>query len=188
MQELYRKLEGKIAIIGETGTGKTRLTLKAIEKLAEKHGENLTVIDFAPGKTFYKGKTIGLRIEDILPIEILNKIRYIKANTKPARITSKTCKQLMETVKENTRECLQALGKFIKNPTGHLVINDLSIYLQGGSLQPLLKCMKLANTMIVNSYYGYSISGPTECHLLISRRERFMVRCILRMFDRVVKL
>ncbi len=188
MQELYRKLKGKIAIIGETGTGKTRLTLKAIEKLAEKHGENLTVIDFAPGKTFYKGKTIGLRIEDILPMEILNKIRYIKANTKPARITSKTCRQLMEAVKENTRECLKVLEKFLQNPTSHLVINDLSIYLQGGSLQPLLKCMKLTETMIVNSYYGYSISGPMKCHLIISRRERFMVRCILRMFDKIIKL
>jgi len=150
----------KILIIGDVRRGKTSLTSKLVDVLAQLCGEDrITVLDFAPD---YGG--VGSRVS------IRSKVRILRPEgLKAPRLMARDCNELWEYVRINRSLTEEALREYMINPTPVLVINDLSIHLHTGDLNLLLKVMELPLLFIANSYYGDTLRD--DCGLSIIEKK-----------------
>ncbi len=172
----------KTLIIGEVGTGKTRVLAELLEQLvAEGHAREMTVIDLAPprmGKiggtlteyTKLPSETVYLRPDRIYAprtqaCNLDDVIRYAKHNAENARILFK---------------------QYMENPRPLLAINDLTIFLHAGELDELLNIIRISRTFIGTAYYGSSLAEDYGSG--ISRRERLLVEELKHHMDRVIML
>jgi len=175
----HSKLSGqqasfKILIVGEIGSGKTKLTEKLVNTLIRLGLDKMiTVIDFAPS---YRG--IGL------PLNV-HGIRILKPKKIYApRLMGKSCDEVWEYARRNAKLTEPLIKEYIERPTPILVINDLTLYLHAGDPKLLYKAIDLSTLFIGNAYYGLKLKD--ECSLW--QRERELVEELFRKVDVVWRL
>ncbi|MEM3700719.1 MAG: DUF87 domain-containing protein [Candidatus Bathyarchaeia archaeon] len=172
----------KVLILGEAGSGKTRLTAQLLKELMQLvNSENITVIDLAPKRV---GK-FGGKLTDYL--EIGGKVKYYSPkHVYTPRLSGKSPKQILQYAELNKRNMQPLFDEFIQNATEVLVINDITLYLHCGELETVLECVKLAKTFLATAYYGSKLAEDLGTG--ISLRERQLIDRLAAFMDLVVKI
>jgi len=172
----------KILILGEMGSGKTRLTAEILDRLLEKTvTKDITVIDMSP--TTVPG--VGGRVSSYT--SNVSKVKYLAPEVVRApRIEGRNKDEVLTLAEFNRRAIEPLLQEFIMKPTSILFINDLSIYLHAGDVSKVIKCLELSNTVVANSYYSeFPIEDKNSG---ISERERKMLELLTVKFDSVLRI
>lgn len=137
--ESYRTL-----ILGEVGTGKTKLTQKLLNEAETLHND-IAVIDMAP--VYRKG--IGGKL---IPADTT---AYYTADIVTPRLTGKTAKETEQLAVLNKNRIEDLFNQYVPKPV--LFMNDVSIYLQRGTVSMLLSVLSSSKTCIMNGYFGTSL-------------------------------
>ena len=169
-------------ILGEAGSGKTKLTARLLEELmAFSNPKEITVIDMAPQRM----GNIGGKISDYL--HPVNKVRYLSPkNVHTPRLTGTSREQTLKYAELN-RELIEPLiSDFVRKTTKILIINDVTLYLHAGELKTVLKCAKLAETFLATAYYGSKLAEDRGAG--ISIRERQLIEKLATHMDQVIKI
>ncbi len=162
----------KLLIVGDVRRGKTTLTSRIVDVLAEVCGEGkIMVLDFAPD---FGG--VGSKVNVNSNVKIVR-----PEGLKAPRLMGKDCDTVWKLAKYNRELTEGAIKEYLCNPTPILVINDLSIHLQGGDLSLVLEAAGKAVLFIANSYYGTSLRD--DCGL--SGWERKLVEEMMNKVDYV---
>ncbi len=179
LEEILNK---KTIIIGEVGSGKTRLTAKILDELINKIDyKNITVIDMAPTTVIGIAKRISAYTNAI------SKVRYLAPSIiRAPRIEGKNKEEVIFLAKLNKNSIEPLLQSFLNEPTKILIINDLSIYFHTGNIDKILECMNVAETFIANAYYGNSLSNDKNSG--ISEREKKMIEELIKKINIIIKL
>lgn len=172
----------KVLLLGEAGSGKTRLAAALLEELMNLVDvEKISVIDLAPKRV----SEIGGKITEYLNIR--GKIKYYSPkHVYTPRLSGKSPEQILYLAELNKKEMQPLFNKFIKNATEILVVNDLTLYLHVGELETILECVKLAKTFLATAYYGSKLKNDLGTG--ISSRERQLTDKLATFMDLVVKV
>jgi energy-coupling factor transporter ATP-binding protein EcfA2 len=172
----------KVLILGETGSGKTRLAVKLLQELIMLvNSKKITVIDFAPQRV----GEIGGKITDYLKMP--SEVKYLSPkNVYTPRLAGKSPEQVLRYAELNMKNMEPLLNKFIRNVTEVLVLNDVTLYLHSGELETVLKCVKLVKTFLATAYYGSKLANDLGTG--ISSRERKLTDELATFMDLVVKI
>jgi GTPase SAR1 family protein len=174
-------LNKRTLIIGDVGSGKTRLTAKILDELVSRgFGDSITVIDMAPSV----GK-IGLRLSAYT--RAVENVRYFfSEKIRGPRLEGKDAKEVLEIAKSN-REIVEKYFKFfLEKPTEILIVNDLTIYFHAGEIKKVFEIMSASKTFIAHAYYGSTLSEDKGSGL--SAREKELVQTLSRKCDKVIIL
>lgn len=172
----------KVLILGETGSGKTKLAARLFQELTTLiDPEEITVIDLAPRKV----DTIGGKLVDY--VDVSTKVRYLSPkNVYTPRLAGRSPEQVLRYAHLNRENMEPLLSTFIQNPTEALIINDITLYLHLGKLQTVLSCVGLANTFLATAYYGLKLANDLGTG--ISAKERQLTDKLARFLDLTVKI
>lgn len=172
----------KVLILGEAGSGKTRLAAKLFQELTTLiNPEEITVIDLAPRKA----GAIGGELTDY--VEISSVVRHLSPkNVYTPRLAGQSPEQVLHYAQLNRENMEPLLNTFIQNPTKVLIINDVTLYLHLGKLETVLSCVRLANTFLATAYYGSKLANDLGTG--ISANERQLVDKLARFLHLTVKI
>ncbi len=175
-------LSKKVLILGETGSGKTRQAAKLLtEFMTLIKLEKITIIDLAP----QRAGEIGGKITDYLKIP--SEVKYLSPkNVYTPRLAGKSPEQILRYAELNRKNMEPLLKEFVRNASEVLVLNDVTLYLHLGELENVLKCVRLANTVLVTAYYGSKLDNDLRTE--ISLRERKLTEKLASFMDLVVKI
>jgi hypothetical protein len=175
-----------VLIKGDVGTGKTQLTMRLVEEaIAAGKREQLTIIDMAPTTRFVGALKVGGQLRELAPH--LNAIRYLApSRIETPRLSARSPQELQHLVTLNQQRIAPLLHTFLQTPSPILFINDVSLYLQSGSLTLVTHVIEATETCIVNGYYGQAIQ--TEIEDPVSRIERALMDRLSEQMDIVVTL
>ena len=162
-------LSRKTLILGDVNTGKTTLTKKVLEALCRRDlGGRIAIVDMAPeipeklatekGLVGVGGKLTPPEGHDIL---------YLGGHFEPPRLSSKTEEEAMEKARQNLRISEGFFRKLGGQSRDILLVNDVSIYLQAGTAENLIRWLDRAATVIANGYWGERLGRGT-----LTERER----------------
>ncbi|MBD3173196.1 hypothetical protein GF326_12065 [Candidatus Bathyarchaeota archaeon] len=178
----FNALRGKKTLItGDVGSGKTMLTRKLLDEAIEQN-EDTTVIDFAPVAKIVKGIKVGGHLvrED-------EKIRVLKSDDiATPRLSAANADDLLRLTEINREITKQLLTSYIKDPTPVLFINDVSIHLQSGELEPILEAARKAETVIINGYMGEALKDDLGSG--VSHREHTLMNKLRQAVDQEIRL
>ena len=180
----FNKVRGRrVLIVGEVGSGKTRLTRRLLtEALAGGRG-NVSVIDMAPKPLNVNGLLAG----GALLQEPDPRVRYLAPKeVKAPRLSARDAGELIEFADQNRKEIEGLLEDFLREPTEDLFVNDVSIYLQRGDLERLWKAFSAAYTVVANGYLGERLAHDFGSGL--SEREANLMRRLAGRMDEVIRL
>ncbi len=171
----------KTLIVGDVGTGKTRLTARLLDELVDLGlKDHITVIDLGPERrgvglklTHFSGRIGEVRL--LVP-EFLN----------APRLEGDTAGHVERLAWENARRIDAVFQEFLDLPTPILIVNDLSMYLQAGSVEKVFLLIEKSSTFLANSYLGQRLSEDHGSG--VSIREREAVLKIIGKMDRVIHL
>ena len=168
LQELQNR---KTVIIGDLGTGKTKLTARLLDEAVQKGLSNkVAAIDMAPPRFLMKNQQAGGQLEDFTPST--KKVRYLKVvGIKAPRLMARNPEELLLLAKSNRHLIDRSLGDYLENPSAILFINDVSIYLQTGKVEKIYEVMNMAETFIANGYYGEKLAEDMGTNVSKSERE-----------------
>jgi CO dehydrogenase nickel-insertion accessory protein CooC1 len=144
----------KVLILGEAGSGKTQLAAQLLRELMMLvNPEEITVIDLAPQRV----GEIGGKLTEY--VNINSRVRYLSPeNVYTPRLAGTSPKQVLHYAELNRKNMEPLLNRFIRNVTEVLVLNDVTLYLHSGKLETVLKCVRLANTLLATAYYGLKLA------------------------------
>ena len=86
-------------------------------------------------------------------------VAYLAAPIRPPRLTAKTEAEALLLARENAATIDRLLEEFQGSGRDILFINDVSMYLQAGSADELLRRIEPARTVVANGYYGRKLGG-----------------------------
>ncbi|TRO46200.1 hypothetical protein E2P65_06135 [Candidatus Bathyarchaeota archaeon] len=177
-------LVGKRTLIaGEVGTGKTRLTKRLLEEALEMGLEDMAVIDMAPGAVDVNGLLVGGFLVDAGSLGA----RYLQTDAiKTPRLSARTPEELLQMADHNRHEVEMLLDAFDADPSRTLFVNDVSIYLQRGSVERLWETLRRADTVVANGYMGERLR--TDLGTGLSKGERERMDELASRMDRVIRL
>jgi DNA helicase HerA-like ATPase len=140
----------KVLILGETGSGKTKLAAQLLQELMMLvNPEEITVIDLAPQRV----GEIGGKLTDY--VNITGGVKYFSPeNVYTPRLAGTSPEQVLHYAELNRKGMEPLFNRFIRNVTEVLILNDVTLYLHLGKLETLLKCGRLAKTFLATAYYG----------------------------------
>jgi len=171
----------KTVIVGDVGAGKTRLLTEILTHFREKGlTTQITVVDLAPPKM---GR-VGGPITEYVSAEGL---RYLRPTRIYApRLQACNSDDVLRYVSHNVTPSRVLLEQFTSAPTKILMINDLTIFLHGSTLEELLNVLEKAETFVGTAYYGMTLDEDYGTG--ISAKERRLVEEMLRLMDRTIRL
>jgi len=172
----------KVLILGEAGSGKTRLAAKSLQELITLvNPEKITVIDLAPKRI----DEIGGKLTDY--VNLISGVKYLSPkNVYTPRLTGISPDQVSHFAELNRKNMEPLLDKFIQRPTEVLVLNDVTLYLHSGKLETVLECVRLAKTFLATAYYGSKLAKDLGTG--ITSRERQLTDELATFMDLVVKI
>ncbi|MFQ6076564.1 MAG: hypothetical protein ACE5Z5_10590 [Candidatus Bathyarchaeia archaeon] len=147
-------LDKKVLITGDVGAGKTKLTVELLEEAVRTGcSGDITVIDMAPAATMVRGRKIGGRLSELT--EAAKEVRYLAPRrVETPRLRAESAEELLYLVRLNEERIRPIAEEYLSAPSPILFINDISIYFQSGSADPILAAAEAAETFIANGYYG----------------------------------
>ena len=178
-----REILGKrVLILGEVGSGKTKLAAKLLRELMMLvNPEQITVIDLAPQRV---GEVGGKLTEYV---NINSGVRYFSPkNVYTPRLASTSHEQLLHYAELNRKSMEPLFNMFIRNVTEVFVLNDVTLYLHLGRLETVLKCVKLARTFLTTAYHGSKLTKDLGTG--ISSRERQLTDKLATFMDLTVRI
>jgi len=156
-------------IVGDVGAGKTRLTRRLLEEALELGLDGVTVIDMAPRAVDIDGVPVG----GVLVNVDASGIRYLQTDDiKTPRLSARTSEGLLQLADHNREKVERLLEAFDTEPSSILFINDVSIYLQRGSLDRLWETLLKADTVVANGYVGERLKDDLGTGLSRDERRR----------------
>ena len=176
----------KALIIGDVRTGKTKLTGELLEE-AVKLGFSrmITVIDMAPETEVVEGGSIGGRLSVLT--RAYKEVRYLAPpRVETPRLKATSAEELLSIVQLNAERIRPLLEEYLAAPSSILFINDISIYLQSGPVDPVLRAAGRAETFIANGYYGEYFSQDHGTG--VSKRERELMDLLASQVDVIIRL
>ena len=158
----------RTVILGEVRTGKTKLTQKLLEE-AETLEKDIAVIDMAPEyKDDIGGKLTPAATTDYYTIDIVT-----------PRLTGKTEKEVEQLATLNKDRIEDLFNQYTPKPV--LFMNDISIYLQRGSVDAVVSIMSSSETCIMNGYFGTSLGED-----VFSMEEKRKMMKLQRFCDKII--
>lgn len=168
------------------GAGKTKLTVSLLEEAVQKgYGGDVTVIDMAPATTMVRGKKIGGRLSELT--EATREVRYLAPpRVETPRLRAESAEELLSLVRINEERIRPIAEEYLSDPSPVLFINDISIYFQSGSADPILTAAETAETFIANGYYGryFAFDHGTG----VSKVEKELMDVLAERMDVVIRL
>jgi hypothetical protein len=150
----------RLIITGEINTGKTTLSRALMESLCRRGlSARIIVVDMAPEipeKIAIERSIQGIGGKLTAPCEA---VAYLAASLRPPRLSAKTEEEAFLLAAENTAMIDRLLEEFQGSGRDILFINDVSMYLQAGSADVLLRRIEPARTVVANGYYGRKLGG-----------------------------
>lgn len=169
----------KTLILGDVNTGKTTLTREVLEALCRQDlGGRIAIVDLAPDipeKLANKKGLVGVGGK-LMPPEGCD-ILYLGGIFDPPRLSSKTEEEAIEKARKN-RRIIEDLFRKVQ-PRDILIVNDVSIYLQAGTTEDLIRWLDRAATVIANGYWGKRLGGGR-----LTERERTETEKLKAYFER----
>ncbi len=171
----------RVLIYGEVGVGKTRLLAELVTAVVHAgYGGEITIIDMAPHKIMGAGG----KLTEYMSVVGL---RYFSPEYVYApRLQACNADDVRRYVESNVRRLEELLKAYNSIPSRILVINDLSIYLQGRSAEELFSFIEKAWTFLGTSYYGSRLDEDYGSG--VSKWERMQVEKLIQWVDRAVML
>lgn len=172
----------KVLILGEVGSGKTKLVAQLLQELITLvNAEEITVIDLAPQRV----SEIGGKLTDYT--NMTGGVKYLSPEkVYMPRSAGTSPEQVLRYAELNRKSMELLLNRFIRNPTDFLILNDVTLYLHLGELETVLKCVRLAKTFLATAYYGSKLAKDLGTR--ISSRERQLTDKLATFMDLTVKL
>ena len=166
--------------------GKTKLTAELLEEAVKQgHSGEITVIDMAPEAGLYEGKSIGGRLPEVT--DTCRLVRYLSPlKIETPRLRAKTPGELISMARLNEERIKVLLDEYLERPSPILFVNDVSIYLQSGSIDLILITANRAGTFVANGYYGERLSADLGTG--VSERERALMDALASEMDLVISL
>ena len=165
----------KTIIVGEVNTGKTTYLDEIIEEFIDEGEDDLALIDMAPERT----KGVGGKMN----IEAGGVIRYYTAPIAAPRLLGRNAEEVEALARRNAELIEGIFAEYIGDPSQVLFVNDISLYLQAGTLYKLLSWLNSTPTVIMNGYYGSSLGGGE-----LGRRERENMQSLMKRCDRIIQI
>jgi len=149
----FKDLLGKrVVITGEVGVGKTKLLASLIDEAAFESNLRVVVLDLAP-EVHIGSETIGASVKTYS--RELHQVIYLRPTTVFApRLQGRNREEVLDLAAKNASSIEPLLITLASNPPDVLFIDDLTIYLQAGKIEPLIKLISTIRTFIATSYKG----------------------------------
>ncbi len=162
----------KTLIVGDVNTGKTAYTRLLLMEC--RGGQTILILDMAPEAV----RGIGGKMS----VPAAPDIHYATTQILPPRLTGKDASDSLRIASENAARIERdLLAKAEQTSADVLIINDVSLYLQAGSLDRLIRAIERFSTVIMNGYMGQSFpEGP------LTRRERKQMTRLMERCDQVI--
>jgi hypothetical protein len=139
----------------------------------------------APETEVVEGKSIGGRLSELT--EAYKKVRYLVPDrVETPRLSAASADHLMSMVRMNSERIKPLLKAYLATPSPVLFVNDVSIYMQSGSLEIVLEAAKRAETFVANGYYGEFFSHDHGTG--VSKIERDLMDQLASHMDEVINL
>ena len=176
----------KTLITGDVGTGKTKFTLELVSQaIKEDYTEETTIIDMAPATKVVNSRKIGGRLSEMM--EMPKNMKYLTPERiETPRLSAKNAQHLLHLVKLNHNAILPLLQNYLRNPSSILFINDISIFFQSGSHEPILSAVEVSETFIANGYYGKYFAFDYETG--VSKREQQLMDILINHMHLTIRL
>jgi hypothetical protein len=155
-------LSRKTLILGDVNTGKTTLTRAVLVALLRRPdlGGRIAIVDMAPEIPEKLAKEKGLfGVGGKLLPPAGHDILYLAGPFEPPRLSSKTEEEAMEKAQQNRRIGDGLFRELDTQTRDILFVNDISIYLQAGTAEELIRWLDRAATVIANGYRGGRLGG-----------------------------
>lgn len=168
-------VEGQwVLVVGEIGSGKTRLTEKMLPKIIAGGGV-IAIFDFAPENVSGVGGKM----------KIVNNSRmdYYSDNFFAPRLTGKDKNEVLLLAELNAQKIERVLAAYQSRPRKIVVINDISIYLHSRTAKQWISNFYKVDTILANGYYGYHLGNDD-----FSQRERHEMENLMQYQDLVIFL
>ncbi len=171
---------GKRTIIaGDVNTGKTTLTRTLLDALcAGGLARRIAVIDMAPEIPPEIVAARGLKGVGGKLAPLPEGVSCLSADIRAPRLTSRTDAEAILAAQENRAKIDRLFETYGGAGRDILIINDLSIYLQAGRAEQLVRRMAPASTVVANGYYGSALGGGA-----LSRHEAEEMGKVMAAFD-----
>ncbi len=163
-------------IAGDVNCGKTTRTAALLKYfLVAGYAHDLAIIDLAPDPV----QGIGGKLSLDLPPQAV----YLTAQIAAPRLMGRDVAHSMELANRNARAVELLFSEFEQHPRDILFLNDVTLYLQAGSVERLLVLLRHSRTVIINAYYGNSFADSE-----LSWRERRLTEALMAHCDTVILL
>ncbi|MEM4151516.1 MAG: response regulator [Nitrososphaerota archaeon] len=171
-----------VLILGETGTGKTRLLYRFLWMLSDAgYSGEITVIDMAPGVAW----GVGAKLMEVG--ELPRSIRYLTSwEIRPPRLIGKDAEEVKRLARRNMELINPMIEEYIERPTKILAINDSTIFIHAGEPARLLIAIQLSRAWMVTAYSGARLADDKGTG--ISAREREFVAELLQVADIIIRM
>ena len=155
------------------------------EAVEQGHSGEITVIDMAPETEVFEGRSIGGRLPELT--DACKHVRYLTpSKVETPRLRAKTPEELLRMARLNEERIKVLLDEYLERPSPMLFVNDVSIYLQSGSIDLILITANRAGTFVANGYYGERLSADLGTG--VSERERALMDALASEMDLVISL
>ncbi len=184
---LFERFEGKkTLIIGEIGSGKTKLIASVLRDAIQRvQPDDITVLDFAPAQISFRGLRVGGRIKDFLP-DIKCRAYQFSNSIRAPRLEGHDANEVWKLAEHNASLTSGYIRSYLTSPTPYLFVNDLTIHLHAGDLDMLLEAIRKSRTFVGNAYSGALLEVDRGAG--VSKRERERLRKVEAVVDMVVNL
>ena len=172
----FKDLIGKrVVITGEVGVGKTRLLADLIDEAALEAGLRVVVLDLAP-EVRLRSQLIGSSVKNYS--RRLLQVKYFRPKIVFApRLQGRNREEVLDLAAKNASSIEPLLVSLASDPPHVLFIDDLTIYLQAGKIDPLISLISAVSTFIATAYKGKLLSddkGSGLSRIEKSRLESFL--------------
>jgi hypothetical protein len=183
----FERFEKKRTLImGETGTGKTKVTALLLrEAISRIEPDQITLLDFAPTQRTINGLRIGGRVTDFLP-NLKCRVYEPSAEIRAPRLEGHHADEVLRLAEDNAVLTSALLRRYLTHPTPYLFINDLTIHLHAGDPNLLLQAIRASETFVGNAYSGSSLEPDRGSGL--SGRERELLQKVGGIVDSIIEL
>lgn len=162
-------------IVGDVNTGKTSYSLEILKNFLREGAFSVAIIDMAPESVEGVGGKMCFHCK--------RSVAYHSGEIAAPRLSGKTKEEIERLAKQNAVVIERLLEAYVNNPAEILFINDVSIYLQAGSVERLVSFLDLTPTLVMNGYFGETLGGGD-----LGMRERENMERLQGWCDNVIRL